>query len=66
MIALANDAGLSGWLAQALRRAGSSLLAAANRLEQRTPLTLALEPLAPVAPVEESIADVRLRNSRYY
>ena len=66
MIALANDAGLSGWLAQALRRAGSSLLAAANRLEQRTPLTLALEPLAPVAPVEESIADVRLRSSRYY
>ncbi|HWH40093.1 MAG TPA: hypothetical protein VNU21_09655 [Usitatibacter sp.] len=66
MIALANEAGVSGWLAQALRRAGSSLLAAANRLEQRTPLTLALEPLAPVAPVEESIADVRLRNSRYY
>ncbi|HET7402667.1 MAG TPA: hypothetical protein VFJ62_12815 [Usitatibacter sp.] len=66
MSALANDAGFAGWLAHALRRAGSRLLLAANRLEQRTPLTLALEPLAPVATVEESLADVRLRNSRYY
>ena len=66
MIALANEAGFSGWLAQALRRAGSGLLVAANRLEQRTPLTLALEPLAPTAPAEESLADVRLRSSRYY
>jgi hypothetical protein len=66
MNALANEAGFSGWLAQALRRAGSRLLVAANRLDQRTPLTLALEPLAPIAPVEESLADVRLRSSRYY
>ena len=66
MNALANEAGFSGWLAHALRRAGSALLVAANRLEQRTPLTLALEPLAPVAPVDEALADVRLRSSRYY
>jgi hypothetical protein len=66
MTTLAGDNVFSGWLAQALRRAGSSLLVAANRLEQRTPLTLALEPLAPMAPVEEWLSDVRVRNSRYY
>ena len=67
MNAYAPDAGLSGHVAVLLRWAGSRLLVAANRVEQRSPLTLALEPLAPAAPVPDP-DELRARISlpRYY
>ena len=49
-----------------LRRFGLFLIVLANRLEQRSRLTLALEPLAAVATFEEAIHEIRHRTARYY
>jgi hypothetical protein len=49
-----------------LRRLGLLLVLLANRIEQRSPLTLALEPLAPVGSFDETVYEIRHRNARYY
>ena len=49
-----------------LRRLGLYLVVLANRLEQRSRLTLALEPLAPAADAERELDEIRYRNARYY
>jgi hypothetical protein len=49
-----------------LRRLGLYLVVLANRLDQRSRLTLALEPLAPAASAEQELEDIRYRNARYY
>jgi hypothetical protein len=49
-----------------LRRFGLFLVLLANRLEQRSRLTLALEPLAPIGSFEETVQDLRERSARYY
>ena len=49
-----------------LRRFGLFLVMLANRLEQRNPLTLALEPLAPGMSHEDMLYEVRHRTARYY
>ena len=49
-----------------LRRLGLYLVVLANRIEQRTALTMALEPLAPSADVERELDEIRYRNARYY
>jgi hypothetical protein len=49
-----------------LRRFGLYLVVLANRLEQRSPITLALEPLAASNDIERELDDIRLRNARYY
>jgi hypothetical protein len=49
-----------------LRRFGLLLVRLANRLEQRSPLTLALEPLAPGATHDDALAEMRCRFWRYY
>jgi hypothetical protein len=49
-----------------LRRIGLFLVLLANRIEQRSRLTLALEPLAGTTSVEEQLDEIRYRNARYY
>ena len=49
-----------------LRRLGLYLVVLANRMEQRSPLTLALEPLAATNDIERELDDIRYRNARYY
>jgi hypothetical protein len=49
-----------------LRRFGLYLVVLANRLEQRSRFTLALEPLAPAADAESELEEIRHRNARYY
>lgn len=49
-----------------LRRFGLFLVLLANRIEQRSPLTLALEPLAAGNDVERELDDIRYRAARYY
>ena len=50
-----------------LRRLGLFLVVLANRLEQRSRMTLALEPIA-LAPstYEDTLFEIRHRNARYY
>lgn len=50
-----------------LRRFGLYLVVLANRLEQRSPRTLALEPMA-FAPLsyEDALFEIRHRSARYY
>lgn len=49
-----------------LRRFGLYLVVLANRLEQRSRITLALEPLAPATDAEREIEEIRFRNAKYY
>ncbi len=50
-----------------LRRLGLFLVMLANRLEQRSYLTLALEPIAfPPSSYEDALFEIRHRNARYY
>lgn len=49
-----------------LRRLGLFLVVLANRIEQRSRLTLALEPLAPRLSYEDSLYELRHRTARYY
>jgi len=49
-----------------LRRLGLYLVVLANRLEQRSRITLALEPLAATNDAERELDEVRYRNARYY
>jgi hypothetical protein len=49
-----------------LRRAGLFLVVLANRLEQRSRITLALEPLGALPSTEEALYDLRHRSARYY
>ena len=49
-----------------LRRFGLYLVVLANRLEQRSRITLALEPLAASNDIERELEDIRFRNARYY
>ena len=49
-----------------LRRFGLLLVLLANRIEQRSQLTLALEPLALSTDAERELDEIRFRNARYY
>ena len=49
-----------------IRRLGLYLVVLANRIEQRSALSLALEPLAPSVDVERELDDIRYRSARYY
>jgi hypothetical protein len=49
-----------------LRRFGLFLVVLANRMEQRSQFTLALEPLAMSYDAERELDDIRYRNARYY
>ena len=49
-----------------LRRLGLYLVVLANRIDQRSAFTLALEPLAPSGDIERELDEIRYRNARYY
>lgn len=51
-----------------LRRVGLLLVVLANRIDQRSRITLALEPLAPVRAThdDDALYDLRHRLARYY
>jgi hypothetical protein len=49
-----------------LRRVGLYLVVLANRLEQRSRITMALEPLAASPSAEDELDEIRYRNARYY